>query len=186
MKKVFIIFLCCIVFCGCRKQENDDFDLNKFIDEKYDFIPTKTPIPSNGVMLDSDDKYYDYLFPTNTPKPTKKAINVNVEFEQNGQTFLDYEDGELVGKVRIDDIIVETKDYDYMERLNIYFVGEVLECTENIYIKYKLFDEEGYVIDDDYLKIDGLCAGDKFKNKYIIYDANKLKNYKIELFDNPD
>ena len=67
--------------------------------------------------------------------------------------------------------------------MTVYFQGEVKEYSEDFYIKYKLFDESDYVVDDGVLHIYGLEKGDKFKNKYIFNDSKENANYRIELAD---
>lgn len=178
MKKVFIIFLCCIVFCSCRKQEHDDFDLNKFIDEKYDFIPTKTPTPTSVPEFDWE-KYQEEYEERTRPKG-KLYLN------QCGQTFTSCNliDDDF-GEIRIDGgTFGFEKWYDGTYHLNIKLEGQLVKGNSDFYLRYKLYDENNFVVDDDIFKIDGLSEGDKFKNEeLIIRDLEKIGTYELVIMN---
>lgn len=143
--------------------------------------PTDTPTPTKSIDLFSATTQKPTKIPTPTPNPCI------VLFNQKGETFSEYNDEYgLRGSARIDDIYFEFEEFSSVGgfiRLTVYFKGEVKEYSEDFYIKYKLFDESDYVVDDGVLHIYGLEKGDKFKNKYIFYDSKEYGNYRIELVD---
>ena len=132
-------------------------------------------------------KYIDFVNGTSesiieaksTATPTPSLIT----FNQSGQTFSEYSySGEFKGSVRVDDISYE---FTTSGNLKVYLHGQVIEQNESFYIRYKLFDEDDYVVDDGLVAIDGLKSGDKFKNKYA-YISNveiKAECHRIEFSD---
>lgn len=130
-------------------------------------------------------KYIDFenedSEPTLIVNTTATPIPWVVLFNQSGEVFSEYDyNGELEGKARIDSISYE---FDEWGDLIISLHGQVLEQKDDFYIKYRLYDDEDYVIDDGIIGINGLKSGDKFKNKKtIIHDIDK-GNYRLELSD---
>ena len=146
-------------------------------------LPTPTDTPTPKISIDYTPVTDKKTIATSTPTPNP----CTVFFNQQGETFSEYNDEDgLIGSARIDDIYFEFEEFSSVGgfiRLTVYFQGKVKEYNEDFYIKYKLFDENDYVVDDGVLHIYGLEKGDKFKNKYIFYDSKEYANYRIELVD---
>ena len=183
-KTTFIIIALLVVglfvYNGFEKQE--ELEREQYYYELTNFPkPTDTPTPTKSIVL----------FPVTTQKPTKTPTPTpnlcSVSFNQQKETFSEYNDEDgLRGSARIDDIYFEFEEFSSVGgfiRLKVYFQGEVKEYNEDFYIKYKLFDENDYVVDDGVLHIYGLEKRDKFKNKYIFYDSKEYGNCRIELVD---
>lgn len=132
----------------------------------------------------------DYTFDIDNLPYQQKELEENnelgfVDFKQNGQTFSEYNyHDELQGTARIDAISYEFKEsYDGTVNLYVYFTGEIVDGNKSFYLRYKLYDEEDYVVEDGLLSIDRLSKGDKFRNKYVYIDEIDIGNYRIELSD---
>lgn len=141
--------------------------------------PTSTPKPTATPKPKTTSKPKE----TATPKPTATPTTIPwiVDFNQSGEVFSGYNYyNELNGSARIDGISYE---FDKYGDLIITLKGQIIECSDDFYISYRLYDDEDYVVDDGRIHIDGLKSGDKFKNKTkTIYDISK-GNYRIELSD---
>lgn len=168
------------VYWGFEKQEEPERE--QYYYELTNFPkPKDTPTPK--ISIDYTSVTDKKPISASTPAPNPCIVL----FNQKGETFSEYNDEYgLRGSARIDDIYFEFEEFSSVGgfiRLTVYFQGEVKEYSEDFYIKYKLFDESDYVVDDGVLHIYGLEKGDKFKNKYIFYDSKEYGNYRIELVD---
>lgn len=129
------------------------------------------------------------LKPTSTPVPTEEPIdfdelfNAQVAFEQEGQTFAEYDrNGNIIGEARIDNI---SYSFNMYWDLNIYFEGQVTQYKKDFELSYKLLDEEDYVINTGSIHIYNLSEGDKFKTVFTqIMGVMPIDaNYKLVLTD---
>ena len=143
-------------------------------------------LTGNTVEIPKINAKYIEFTSESTEKPsesttTQKPNPLVVEFNQSGEVFSEYNyNDKLEGSARIDSISYEV---DSWGDLIITLKGQVIECTDDFYISYRLYDDEDYVIDDGIIEIDGLKSGDKFENKTkTIYDITK-GNYRLELSD---
>lgn len=128
---------------------------------------------------------------TIAPKVTATATPapVTVELPQMPQEYKYAIGARIYSRYTLTDIEVEVKKYfdDYNIVLKV--AGEKtgdfkgVEGTNNGYIQYKLYDEEGYVADTGTIMLPSYSVGDKFRDvKEYIYGI-PAGHYRLELKD---
>lgn len=141
------------------------------------------------------EQYYQSL--TNAPKPTSTPTPLpnksptadkkgSLYYNQAGEIFTSENvfDGE-VGKIRIDRIAFYFDDWiggTYSLKMSL--EGQLISGNTDFCLRYKLYDENDFVVDDGTFKIDGLEEGDKFKNEEIaVYDLENIGTYTIKIMN---
>lgn len=174
-KTTFIIIACLVLFLFVYWgfQKKDDADMEQIYSEL-----TNTPKPTN----------------TPTPMPKIDWEEYSEKFEEKGGLYYNQK-GEIfksknvfenqIGEIKIDRISYCFEEwYDGTYHLNMSLEGQLISGNADFYLKYKLYDEENFVVDDGVFEIDNLSEGDKFKNeKLIIRDLDKIGTYTLEIMD---
>ena len=132
--------------------------------------------------------YSDYVsFDTNTKELTKLPWTVDVTLPVLCVYIGDYNyRGDLLSEIEIDRITYKVSGDD----IYFYLTGAKLyDLRGNNYSSYfkvgwKLYDENGYVVDSGTLYTDSLKAGDKFKEEIVAYNCiEQGKKYSLVLLD---
>ena len=149
--------------------------------------------------LEREQYYYELTHfpkPTDTPTPLPKIDwdEYNKKFEEKGSLYYNQK-GEIfksenvfenqIGEIKIDRISYYFEEwYDGTYHLNMSLEGQLISGNADFYLKYKLYDEEDFVVDDGVFKIDNLSEGDKFKSEeLIIRDLDKIGTYTLKIMD---
>lgn len=77
-------------------------------------------------------------------------------------------------------------DSDYSLKLSITVYGQKLSGGDSVgydMVSYKLYDNDGYMVDSGDLYLQSLSAGDKFKEEITIYDVTPGETYTMKLFE---
>lgn len=111
------------------------------------------------------------------------TLDVTIETEALPQEIrLDDYMGDLASVIRIDQVEYAYSS-DYSSSLTVTVYGVKLEQYSDLSldcVTYKLMDSEGYVVDNGSFYLDGISAGDKFKDDSIwFYDLIPGETYTI-------
>lgn len=114
------------------------------------------------------------------------TINISVELPSCPATVNEYDwNDKISGTVRIDNIIAKyEKSWDGTYYVTFNLAGEKIYGDDGyVYIRYKLYDSENYIVESGLFMTDKLSAGDKFKNmEENIYNL-KAGTYRLEILD---
>lgn len=114
------------------------------------------------------------------------AINISVELPTCPLIVSEYDwNNEILGTIRIDDITVSyEKNWDGTYYVIFNIAGEKTYGNNGyVYINYKLYDSENYIVESGSFMTDKLSLGDKFKNmEETIYDLEP-GTYRLEIVD---
>lgn len=92
--------------------------------------------------------------------------------------------GNIDSSVKITDITYEKQEYTSM--VKFYVSGEkTYDTGDSNYtiIRWKLYDEDGYVFDDGTISLSKINAGEKFRDYFYVYDIVPGEIYTFKLFD---
>lgn len=109
------------------------------------------------------------------------------------QTFSDYYySGRISSSYTLTGFSYETKYYEFSDDYTVYlyFSGEKIYDSDgtgqskSVKIGWKLYDEEGYVVDSGTAYTSSIAMGDKFKNQQdYVFDIKEPGNYVLEILN---